>query len=70
MGQVSYYECDKCGQKLDKERESSGAISISAGSTVASLCTNCQMTTTVFDSKLLARKLVEGQRAGWKGKQT
>lgn len=56
MGQVSYYECDRCGQKLDKEQESGGAISISAGSTVASLCTNCQMTTTVFDSKIAGKK--------------
>jgi len=57
MGQVSYYECDKCGQRLTREQESEGAISISAGSTVGSLCLNCQQTTTVLESKDIMRKL-------------
>lgn len=59
MGRVQYYECDKCQQRLTAEQESDGAISVSAGSTLGSLCLNCQKTTTVFESKEIARKMLE-----------
>ncbi len=58
MGLVSYYECDKCGRRLTKQREDDGAIAITRGSTVASLCMDCQKTTTVFESKEIARRVL------------
>lgn len=58
MSRVEYYECDKCGQRLTLEQESDGAISLSTGSTTGSLCLNCQKTTTVFEAKEIARKMV------------
>ena len=58
MGRVEYYECDKCGQRLTPEQENDGAISVGTGSTTGSLCLNCQKTTTVFESKVIARKIV------------
>ena len=59
MGRVEYYECDKCSQRLTLEQESDGAIAINTGATCASLCLNCQKTTTVFESKEIARKRVK-----------
>jgi hypothetical protein len=63
MSRVSYYECDKCSQCLTTEQESDGAIALSSGCTVASLCLNCQKTTTVFESKEIARKTLDKARA-------
>jgi len=63
MSQEKFYKCDKCGKHLTFEQESNGAIAISAGSTCASLCEDCQRTTTVFEAKGLAKRvLAEAQQ--------